>query len=223
MEAYGGGLAADFDSFGLWYYDGSSWTSLAGWNPDGNMVAWTGGLAVDFGASYGLWNYDGSSWSSLAGWNPAGMEAYGGGLAADFDSFGLWYYDGSSWTSLAAWNPDGNMEVWTGGLAVDFGASYGLWNYNGSSWSSLAAWNPGDLESYGTGLAADFDSFGLWYYDGSTWTSLAGWNPDGNMVEWTGGLAVDFGSSYGLWNYDGSGWSSLASWNPEDMTDVNLY
>jgi hypothetical protein len=42
------------------------------------------------------------------------------------------------------------------------------------------------------------------------------------MVQWTSGLAVDFGSSYGLWNYDGSSWSSLAGWNPEGMEDVDL-
>ena len=222
LEAYGTGLAADFDTFGLWYYDGSSWTSLAGWNPDGNMQVWTGGLAVDFGATYGLWNYDGASWTSLAGWNPADLEAYGTGLAADFDTFGLWYYDGSSWTSLAGWNPEGDMVEWTGGLAVDFGSTYGLWNYDGSSWSSLAGWNPAGMKAYGTGLAVDFDTFGLWYYDGSSWTSLAGWDPDGDMVEWTGGLAVDFGSTYGLWNYNGSSWSSLAGWDPEDMEDVDL-
>ena len=66
---FGDGLAVDFDSYGLWGYDGTSWMSLAGWNPEGNMEVWTGGLAVDFG-SYGLWNYDGSSWTSLTGWNP---------------------------------------------------------------------------------------------------------------------------------------------------------
>jgi hypothetical protein len=54
------------------YYNGSSWISLAGWNPE-DMEAWANGLAVDFGASYGLWNYDGSSWTSLAGWDPEGM------------------------------------------------------------------------------------------------------------------------------------------------------
>jgi hypothetical protein len=55
----------------VWYYDGSTWTSLAGWNPE-DMEAWGTGLAVDFG-SYGLWNYDGCSWSNLAGWDPEDM------------------------------------------------------------------------------------------------------------------------------------------------------
>jgi hypothetical protein len=145
-HSVGDELAVDFGTYGLWHYDGSDWTSLAGWNPDGNMVEWTGGLAVDFGASYGLWNYDGSGWTRLTGWNPGGLETYGAGLAVDFDTYGLWYYDGSSWTSLAGWNPDRNMAEWTYGLAVDFGA-YGLWNYDGSSWTNLAGWNPAVMEA----------------------------------------------------------------------------
>ena len=134
-------LAVDFDGNGLWHYDGSSWTNLAGWDSEG-MEAWGSGLAVDFG-TYGLWNYDGSTWTSLAGWNPGGMEAYGNGLAVDFDTYGLWYYDGSTWTSLAGWNPE-DMEAWGTGLAVDFG-SYGLWNYDGLSWTSLAGWDSEDM------------------------------------------------------------------------------
>ena len=131
-------LAVDFATYGLWHYDGSSWTSLAGWNPDG-MVDWTGGLAVDFD-TYGSWNYDGTTWTQLAGWNPEDGIAWNSDLAVDFGGNGLWHYDGSSWTSLASWNPDGMVE-WTGGLAVNFGATYGLWNYDGSSWSNLAGWD----------------------------------------------------------------------------------
>ena len=70
---YGDELAVDFGADGLWHYDGSLWSNLAGWDPDGDMEAWAGGLAVDFGASYGLWNYDGSSWTSIAGWDPEDM------------------------------------------------------------------------------------------------------------------------------------------------------
>ena len=205
-------LVADFSTNGLWHYDGTNWRSLAGWNPDGNMQEWSGGLVVDFGASYGLWNYDGLSWKNLAGWDAADMKAFNTGLTVDFETYGLWYYDGSSWTSLAGWNPE-DMEAWGNGIAVDFGASYGLWNYDGSSWASLAGWNPSDMEAYSTGLAVDFDTYGLWYYDGSSWSSLAGWNPE-VMETWGSGLAVDFGT-YGLWYYDGSSWTSLAGWNPD--------
>ena len=53
MKTYSAGLTVDFNTYGLWYQDGASWTSLAGWNPE-DMEAWGTGLAVDFGSSYGL-------------------------------------------------------------------------------------------------------------------------------------------------------------------------
>ena len=34
MEAWGSGLAADFGAYGLWNYDGASWSNLAGWDPE---------------------------------------------------------------------------------------------------------------------------------------------------------------------------------------------
>jgi len=206
-----GELAVDFGSNGLWHYDGS-WTSLASWNPDG-LVEWTGGMAVDFD-TYGTWNYDGTTWTQLAGWNPEDdMVNWIDGIAVDFGANGLWSYDGSSWTSLASWNPDG-MGEWTGGLAVNFGATYGLWNYDGTTWTQLASWEAEYGIAWNSGLAIDFGSNGLWYYDGSSWTILASWNPDG-LVEWTGGMAVDF-DTYGTWNYNGTTWTQLAGWNPED-------
>ena len=134
-------LAVDFGAYGLWHYDGTTWTSLAAWDPEG-IETWASGLAVDFG-TFGLWNYDGSSWANLAGWNPTIMEEWSGGLAVDFDTYGVWYYDGSVWTSLAGWNAEG-MEIWGSDLAADFG-TYGLWNYDGSSWSNLAGWDPEDM------------------------------------------------------------------------------
>ena len=220
IEKYDTGLAVDFGTNGLWHYDGTDWTSLAVWNPDGNMEEWAGGLAVDFGTN-GLWNYNGFLWTSLAGWDTYHIEKYCTGLAVDFGTYGLWRYDGSGWTNLSSWDPEG-MRIWESGLAVDFGLN-GLWNYDGSLWTNLASWDPDVIEAYGIGIAVDFNTYGLWYYDSSSWTSLAGWNPDGNIVEWTNGLAVDFGASYGLWNYDGSSWTNLAGWDPEEIINVDLY
>ena len=217
VPAFGDELAVDFAADGLWHYSGSTWTHLAAWDSDG-MTKWDGGLAVNFGATNGLWNYDGTTWSQLAGWNSEDGIAWNSGLAVDFGGNGLWHYDGSSWTSLASWDPDDGMVEWTGGLAVDFGATYGLWNHNGTTWTQLAGWNPDDMINWTDGLAVDFGPNGLWSYDGSSWTSLATWNPDG-MVEWTGGLAVDFGATYGLWNYNGTTWTQLAAWNPDGMVN----
>jgi hypothetical protein len=210
-------LAVDFGAYGLWNYDGSAWTSLASWDPEG-IEAWDSGLAVDFG-TYGVWNYDGSGWTSLAGWDPEGMEACDTGLAVDFGAYGVWNYDGSGWTSLASWDPEG-MKAWDSGLAVDFGTD-GLWNYDGSGWTSLASWDPEGMKAWDSGLAVDFGTDGLWNYDGSDWTSLAGWDPAG-MEAWRTGLAVAFNGS-GLWSYDGSAWSFLTSWYAEDMIGVDFF
>jgi len=136
-------------------------------------------------------------------------------LAVDFDGNGLWHYSGITWTHLAAWDPDGLVE-WDGGLAANFGATNGLWNYDGTTWTQLAAWESEDGIAWNNDLAVDFGPNGLWSYDGTTWTNLAAWDPDDGMVEWTGGLAVDFGVSHGLYNYAGSTWTQLAAWDPED-------
>jgi hypothetical protein len=46
----GNELAVDFGSNGLHVHDGTSWSFLSGWNPDG-MEAWGNKLAVDFGTN----------------------------------------------------------------------------------------------------------------------------------------------------------------------------
>jgi len=150
-------------------------------------------------------------WVSRETYNP--IILVGKELAVDFSVNGLWHYDGSSWTSLASCNPDGIVD-WTGGMAVDFD-TYGVWNYDGTTWSQLAGWNPENIIAWNNGLSVDFGGNGLWSYDGSSWTSLASWDPDDGMVEWAGGMAVDFGVSYGLWNYTGTTWSQLAAWEAE--------
>jgi predicted outer membrane repeat protein len=207
---YGDEFAVDFDTYGLWHYNGSSWTNLAGWDPQG-MLGWDGGLAVVF-PGYGLWNYDGTTWTSLAGWEAEDGVEWDSGVAVDFGTYGLWNYDGSDWTSLAGWDPDGNMVKWGTELVVDFGTN-GLWNYDGTSWTSLASWDPEDMVEWGSDLVGDFGAYGLWSYDGTSWTSLASWDPEGILV-WDGGLAVAF-AGYGVWNYDGTTWTSLAGWEAE--------
>jgi hypothetical protein len=50
---------------------------------------------------------------------------------------------------------------------------------------------------------------------------LTGWSTEG-MVEWTGGLAVDFGAGKGLFNYNGTTWSSLSGWDPQSVIAISL-
>ena len=59
MTGWSGGPAVDFDSNGLWYYDGATWSKKTSLNPEG-ISALGSGIAADFGAN-GLWNYDGAT------------------------------------------------------------------------------------------------------------------------------------------------------------------
>ena len=68
MVAYNNGLAVDFGSYGLWYYNGTSWSQISTNNPE-LLAAYNGSLAADFGA-YGLYSYDGSSWSQISTADP---------------------------------------------------------------------------------------------------------------------------------------------------------
>jgi hypothetical protein len=139
-------LAADFGTLGVWVYDGSDWTRLAIWDPEG-MIIWDSNLVGDFG-TLGVWAYDGSDWTRLAIWDPEGMIIWGSNLVGDFGTLGVWVYDGSDWTRIAIWDPDddGGMIVWGSNLVGDFG-TLGVWVYDGSDWTKVAVWDPEDMIS----------------------------------------------------------------------------
>jgi uncharacterized repeat protein (TIGR02543 family) len=206
-------LALNFGVFsgGLWDYDGTNWTFISGSSPE-DMAGWSGGLALDFGAS-GLWNYDGSTWTPISGSNVEGITNWANGLAVDFGASGVWSYDGTTWTSITGSNPE-DMAGWSGGLALDFGAS-GVWSYDGSTWTPISGSSPEGMVAWAGGLALDFGASGLWNYDGTTWNFITGSNVE-DMANWANGLAIDFGAS-GVWNYDGTAWTFISGSNPEGM------
>jgi predicted secreted Zn-dependent protease len=206
-------LALNFGVFsgGLWDYDGVNWAFISGSSPE-DMAGWSGGLALDFGAS-GLWNYDGSTWTPISGSNVEGITNWANGLAVDFGASGVWSYDGTTWTSITGSNPD-DMAGWSGGLAMDFGAS-GVWSYDGTTWTPISGSSPEGMVAWAGGLALDFGASGLWNYDGTTWAFITGSNAEG-MANWANGLAIDFGAS-GVWSYDGTTWDFISGSNPEGM------
>ena len=145
------------------------------------MVAYDGGLAIDFGSG-GLRHWNGSIWKKLNSEDVEHLLVYDGRLVGDFGaSWGLWEYDGSSWSQLTSANPDntGNsMVVYDGCLAIDFGAS-GLWHWDGSTWDELNTEDVEYLTVYGDKLVGDFGpSWGLWQYDGTLWKRLTTADPD---------------------------------------------
>ncbi len=200
------------------------WSRFSSEKPDhsGNtMVAYNGGIAVDFGSKLQLWFYDGEGhWKRLSSENPEFICAYDGKLAGDFGSYwGLWEYDGS-WKRLSSENPDnsGNaMVAYGNGLAVDFG-SMGLWYYNNGAWKKLSSENPDYMLAYEGNLAVDFGEIGLWIYNGSSWKRISMEDADntGNtMIPYKSGFIVDFGAKLGLWLYNGSSWKKLSSDNAD--------
>ena len=66
MVEYASGIAVDFDvTYGLWYYNGTTWSRLST-NDSEWLCAYGTRLVVDFGANWGLWEYDGSSWTQIS-------------------------------------------------------------------------------------------------------------------------------------------------------------
>jgi hypothetical protein len=115
-------LAVDFgDTYGLYYYDGSTWSQAnVEW-----LAVYGDKLVGDFGDTYGLHEYNGTSWTQISEVSPDNtgntMVAYGNGLAVDSgDTYGLYYYDGSTWSQLSAANVEW-LAVYGDKLVGDFG------------------------------------------------------------------------------------------------------
>jgi len=219
IAAYNNGLAVDFGSSGMYYYNGTSWSQLSTNNPQW-LTVYNGNLAADFGATYGLYQYDGISWTQISTSDADNtgntMVAYNNGLAVDFGSLGLWYYNGTSWSQISTNNPQW-LTAYNGNLAVDFG-TYGLYSYNGSTWTRIStadADNTGNtMVSCNNGLAVDFGTQGLYYYNDAAWSQISTHNAE--LAAYNGSLVADFGNTWGLWQYDGSAWSQISIADPDN-------
>jgi hypothetical protein len=249
IESFCGDLAADFDMYGYYIYDGI-WTRISTANAEGISVACPYYLFVDFGPA-GVWEYQNGKWARICTANPEGLEAYDNKLAADFGIYGLYeYYDGA-WTKTSTGNSE-DMKGVGAALYADFGLS-GLWKKNAGIWTMISNGNPEGLATYDNKLVADFGIDGLYEYDGSwTWIStgdaenlvgadldlyadfgdLGIWKYNGVWIKISNGnpegleiydkkLVVDFGAA-GLYEYDGT-WTSISSDNSEHMKDVDAY
>jgi hypothetical protein len=204
-------LYAAFPGYGLWVYNGSTWSQLTPDAPQG-LAAAGSILYGDFGG-LGVWKYNGSSWSQLTPDNPENIVASESALYGDFGTLGLWKYDGSAWSQLTPDNPQ-TIAVSGSTLYGGFGA-LGLWKYDGTSWSWLTSDNPQNIAASGSILYGDFGALGLWKYDGASWSLLTGDNPE-NIAASGSILYGDFGA-LGLWKYDGTNWSQLTPDNPENI------
>jgi hypothetical protein len=113
IQTYDGKLVANFLGFGLFEYDGISWTSwLTSVDSVQDFIGVSSSLYADYGA-FGLWKYSAGTWTGIAPIHANRLGSYGQKLVANFVGFGLFEYDGSNWTWLVG--NDGVTEM----VAVD--------------------------------------------------------------------------------------------------------
>jgi hypothetical protein len=207
LEMLNGDLAADFDVYGFYLYDGT-WSRISNGNSE-DMVAKGSDLFVDFGTN-GLWEYSNATWTRISTGNPEGVASYTTKLVADFGTSGLFTYD-NTWFRLSSGNAQ-EMLVCGSELFVDFGI-YGLWEYGNTAWTRISTGDPEDLECYSNHLMADFGIYGLYEYD-NTWSRISSGNAE-NLIGAGSDLYVDFGS-LGLWEYAGT-WARISTGDSEGL------
>lgn len=206
MLASGSTLYGDFESSGLWLWNGE-WSLLTASNPE-NMTVSGNWLYASFGAS-GLWQWHGS-WDQLTLVNADNMAAKSSLFFGDFGALGLWLWTGRTWIQLTPIDPVSMIA--TGNALYAAFESSGLWSWNGV-WSLLTPYVPEYMIVSGGQLYADFGSSGLWQWD-DEWTQLSTFDPQ-NLVAAGSTLYADFGSS-GLWQWDGI-WMQLPGSDPQNM------
>ena len=214
---YFGAHEEDGSDRGLWKYDGSSVSLVAGDLGGGPkfLTEYNGALYFEAdggdGAGLELWKYDGAAPPSLVydirkgpeGSNPAYLAVYNGELyfnADDGEGAGreLWKYDGTNPPTLVEDIWDGPENSYPNDLAV----------YNGELY-----FNADDGEGAGSEL---------WKYDGTSPPSLAEdvWDgPESSdplyLTVYNGALYFSAdngeGAGYELWKYDGTDSPSLAA------------
>jgi hypothetical protein len=92
----------NFQSYGLYLYDGTTWTQLTSNGGVQDLIGVSSDLYTDYGTA-GLWKYNGA-WSPIGSADANRLGTYGEKLVANFPAYGLYEYDGSTWVSLTGNN-----------------------------------------------------------------------------------------------------------------------
>jgi hypothetical protein len=133
---YGGKLVANFPGYGLYQYDGTTWTQLTPNDTVQDLKDGGSYLYADYG-TLGLLKYNGY-WDQISNADANLLEWYSG-LVANFPGYGLYQYDGTTWTQLT---PNDTVQALKDGgsyLYADYG-TLGLWKYsNSASWVQISS------------------------------------------------------------------------------------
>jgi len=90
-------LYAAFTGYGLYSWNGSTWTNINVLPV--SMTASSSTLYAAF-TGYGLYSWNGSTWTQINGTIPTSMTASGSTLYAAFTGYGLYAYNGTTWTQI---------------------------------------------------------------------------------------------------------------------------
>ncbi|MDM8540185.1 FG-GAP repeat protein [Desulfococcaceae bacterium HSG9] len=219
-------LIAAFADFGLYVWNGWTWTQISTEIP-GGMIAWDHKLAVDFD-SRGIWTYNTTDgWVNLSVNDPdimAVANVNGAGndeLIVYFSGLGLYTWDGSTWTNININTPD-ILIGWNNRLVADFGSSLGVWTYSSTEgWVFVNMNDPSMMVAGADSVAFWFPILGLYKWSGTGWDNINPNRPD--AIVWQDSKLVgDFGAGLGIWSYD-TDWFQMNSNDPDSMavTDIN--
>jgi hypothetical protein len=211
MVSYGTKLAANFPGYGLYQYDGTTWTQFTPNSGVEDLVGNSDRLFADLG-SIGLWQYDGA-WTQLSSVNPDRIAANGNSLLAAFSGYGLFQYEGTTWTQLTSVGTVDNLLAIAGTIYVDFG-TLGLWRYD-VGWTNLSSANPNKIQAYNGKLVANFPGYGLYEYNGSAWTQLTSNDSVQDLLGISTNLYADYGA-LGLYRYNGA-WTQVSPSDPNRL------
>lgn len=214
-------LYAGLGNFGLWAWDGTSWSQLNGFptypnssppisppvfsltTANGKLYAGTGG--------YGVWVWDGQSWSRVGG--DSGLADSRVEITSLVNVNGTIY----AGTKLSG-------DVMTIESAMENGYLSGVWAWDGQSWSRVGSAT--DLTGYLAGITcltssngllyAGTSDSGVWVWDGQAWSQVGDFT-DAQGEHGISSLTIANGKLYagtlgtGVWNWDGTSWSQVGS------------
>ena len=161
-------LYASFTGYGLYSWNGSTWTKINGVLPT-SMTASGSTLYASF-TGYGVYKWDGSTWTNINTTTSTLMAASGTNLYAVFEGYGLYVWNGSTWTKINGVLPT-SMTASGSTLYASF-TGYGVYKWDGSTWTNINTTTSTLMAASSSTLYASFPSYGLYKYDGSSWTQI---------------------------------------------------
>jgi hypothetical protein len=171
------------------HYDGTSWTEMMGFPPDGSSAdlygVWgsSGSDVFAVGSGGTILHYNGGTWSSMTSgttnyiygiWGSSGSDVFAAGSGGT-----ILHYNGSTWSSMASGTTNNIYGIWgsSGSDVFAVGSGGTILHYNGSAWSAMTSGTTNLLRDIWGSSGSDVFAVGngiiLHYTSGSTLIELA--------------------------------------------------